>query len=599
MSQFDDFVSEHPGDAALIGAVMLRQGQASQARSQAQLLQATKDVNVQLAALKEAEAKRTSLEKLKYQEEKNNKFRLQCVKFMLADAMTNIVGIKIPEFSMLNTTGEVDFNSCFRVGIINYKIAFLKKHRACFEDLHDLTTLNSTINAFEQCCKDSEFINAAIAFCGQTVTSVSDWIARVKSECNSLINVPNETNYESGVEIKKHIEEIKHYADNILPETINCIWADFPHICLEENGEFKISFLHYKQLAELMDIASPFNNIHFAVDYSLKEFSRIKHEFLEACNTLIELPSTFQSKVIDYWDSVYTVYTNQENALYWINENIKGNDPISALDLYTNHIEKEKIRFSNLDYVQAINLASHQRRIFYDNVPSNPFSRKKYFQKLPQYAGTTQDSITSQITKSDNECKIIIRKFAGCVLFLILLIFIGISCYNYYLQENQFKIAQSKQTEAEFDSLKKANEALAYWEKGLLLSIKTGDTFSNRSNAKQLIDGAIIKSETGKKILTNLQKTFMLIKPTEEALNIYAPLYKECIEINKQLQIKIAQHQFDEANALREKLESIAQQVNESKNELQEAFRKYPPLAEKLESERKDLFQKMRAELEK
>jgi DNA repair ATPase RecN len=91
----------------------------------------------------------------------------------------------------------------------------------------------------------------------------------------------------------------------------------------------------------------------------------------------------------------------------------------------------------------------------------------------------------------------------------------------------------------------------------------------------------------------------MLIKPTEEALNIYAPLYKECIEINKQLQIKIAQHQFDEANALREKLESIAQQVNESKNELQEAFRKYPPLAEKLESERKDLFQKMRAELEK
>jgi len=66
MSQFDDFVSEHPGDAALIGAVMLQQGQASQARSQAQLLQATKDVKVQLAALKDAEAKRASLEKIRF-----------------------------------------------------------------------------------------------------------------------------------------------------------------------------------------------------------------------------------------------------------------------------------------------------------------------------------------------------------------------------------------------------------------------------------------------------------------------------------------------------------------------------------------------------
>lgn len=440
MSQFDDFVSEHPGDAALIGAVMLRQGQASQARSQAQLLQATKDVNVQLAALKEAEAKRASLEKNKYQEEKYNRFRLQCVKFMLADSMASISGIQIPEFSILDTTGEVDFDSCFRLGILNYKIAFLKKHRACFEDLQDLTTLNSTIDAFEQCCKDSEFINAAIAFCDQTVTSVSDWIARVKSECNSLINVPNKTKHSSGVEIERYIEEIMHYAENILPETINIIWADFPHICIDDNREFRISFLHYKQIAELMEIASPFNNIHFEMDYSLREFSSIKQEFVEACNTLIELPSAFQSKVIEHWKSVYSVYKNQENALYWIHENIKGNDPLTAVDLYTKCIEKEKLAFANLDYNKAYNIATHQREIFYNNVPSNPFSRKKYFQKLPQYFGATQDYINSQNRKSDNECKIIIRNVVVCVLFLILLICVG----NYYLPENQFKIAQSK-----------------------------------------------------------------------------------------------------------------------------------------------------------
>lgn len=500
MSQFDDFVSEHPGDAALIGAVMLRQGQASQARSQAQLLQATKDVNVQLAALKEAEAKRASLEKNKYQEEKYNRFRLQCVKFMLADSMASISGIQIPEFSILDTTGEVDFDSCFRLGILNYEIAFLKKHRACFEDLQDLTTLNSTINAFEQYCRKSEFINTAIAFCDQTVASVSNWIERVKSECNSLINVPSETKYASGVEIERYIQQIMHYAENILPETIDCMWADFPHMCIDENREFKVSFLHYKQLAELMDIASPFNNIHFEMDYSLKEFSSIKLEFLEACNTLIKLPSTFQSKVIDYWKSVYSIYKNQENALYWIHENIKTNDPISALQLYSKHIEKENIRFANLDYVQAINIASHQRNVFYSNAPSNPFSRKKYFQKLPEYSGATKDFISSQIRKSDNECKIIIRNFVGCVLFL--LVCVSVYLYNYYQPENQLKIAQSKVSIGnDIDSATQASPLLSkpYYKKGLD-DLKSGNRISAKCNFEKAVGLGSLESsfELGK-----------------------------------------------------------------------------------------------------
>jgi hypothetical protein len=63
---------------------------------------------------------------------------------------------------------------------------------------------------------------------------------------------------------------------------------------------------------------------------------------------------------------------------------------------------------------------------------------------LPQYAGTTQDFITSQIRKSDNECNLIIKRAAGGVLLLVLLICVSVNGYNYYLPENQFKIAQSK-----------------------------------------------------------------------------------------------------------------------------------------------------------
>jgi len=423
---------------------------------------------------------------------------------MLADAMTNIAGIQIPEFSIVNTTGEIDFDSCFRLGIINYEIAFLKKHRSCFEDLQDLATLNSTINVFEQYSRDSEFINTAIDFCDQTVASVSNWIARVKSECNSLINVPNKTKHASGVEIERYIEEIMHYAENILPETINFIWADFPHICIDDNREFRISFLHYKQIAELMEIASPFNNIHFEMDYSLREFSSIKQEFVEACNTLIELPSAFQSKVIEHWKSVYSVYKNQENALYWIHENIKGNDPLTAVDLYTKCIEKEKLTFANLDYNKAYNIATLQREIFYNNVPSNPFSRKKYFQKLPQYSGSTQSFVSTQIRKSVDKCNLIIKSAAGVALLFILLICVSVYRYNYYLPENQFKIAQSKVSSGnDIDSAIKVLEKLeqngfiqasqatpllsiAYYKNGLE-KLESGNRELAESNFKQAI----------------------------------------------------------------------------------------------------------------
>lgn len=169
-------------------------------------------------------------------------------------------------------------------------------------------------------------------------------------------------------------------------------------------------------------------------------------------------------------------------------------------------------------------------------------------------------------------------------------------------------------TESEFISLKKANDAIDQCIKEFGSSLLSGKIINNGDNIKEIMDGAIIRSEIGKKIRSNIQDRLSLVSTITESSES-----SEIIQINgdhnnlsniaaKNLQLSdlaktsgdydLSQQYIDRNKEIIAKMENMTDKTRNKTIIILTMLKDISPELASLESEAKQLFQAMRASLE-
>jgi membrane protein involved in colicin uptake len=177
------------------------------------------------------------------------------------------------------------------------------------------------------------------------------------------------------------------------------------------------------------------------------------------------------------------------------------------------------------------------------------------------------------------------------------------------------KAEAEKITESEFYSLKKADDALIKWTKELFSTYLAGRSFTDNDNVKEIMDGAIIKSDIGKKIRANIQDTLrfgMVFAEIHEKSNL-AKLNKSSEEMTE-LAIKIMRLSdlerisgnlescktlLDKANEVVSAHHIITEEIGKETMSIVAMIKEFEPEIIKLEKDREQMFKQMRDLLEK
>ena len=171
-----------------------------------------------------------------------------------------------------------------------------------------------------------------------------------------------------------------------------------------------------------------------------------------------------------------------------------------------------------------------------------------------------------------------------------------------------------KITESEFYTLKKADDALIKWTKNLLSTYLAGGSFADNDNVREIMDGAIIKSDIGKKIRANIQDTLrfgMVFAEIHEKSNL-AKLYKNSSDVKEGIKellrlsdVERISGNLESCNLYLDKAKEllaagciITEEIGKETKSITTKIKEFEPEIKKLEEDREQMFKQMRDLLE-
>ncbi len=153
-------------------------------------------------------------------------------------------------------------------------------------------------------------------------------------------------------------------------------------------------------------------------------------------------------------------------------------------------------------------------------------------------------------------------------------------------------------TDSEFKSLKDAEEAVILWYEALISSIKSGVLSVNKEYAEGVLDKQIIRSSLGKEIRQSLKEEIYLIDTQTNGLSELLPLYRKLNEYLQISELALQSNNLQESEIALQKAKEISDKITEPLVEIRNNLNKIRPALKKSAQDRKEIFEKMRFELE-